>query len=31
MAGLVPTIHVLVTDTQLKDVDARLRAGHDGT
>jgi hypothetical protein len=27
MAGLVPAIHVL--DTEKKDVDARLKAGHD--
>jgi hypothetical protein len=28
MAGLVPTIHVL-DSTGKKDVDARLKAGHD--
>jgi hypothetical protein len=29
MAGLVPAIHVLLTVAK-KDVDARLKAGHDG-
>jgi hypothetical protein len=29
MAGLVPAIHVLETP-RVKDVDARLEAGHDG-
>jgi hypothetical protein len=28
MAGLVPAIHVFVA-TEKKDVDARLKAGHD--
>jgi hypothetical protein len=28
MAGLVPAIHVL-SHTELKDVDARHKAGHD--
>jgi hypothetical protein len=29
MAGLVPTIHVLLAELN-KDVDARHKAGHDG-
>jgi hypothetical protein len=29
MAGLVPAIHVFV-EHEKKDVDARLKAGHDG-
>jgi hypothetical protein len=29
MAGLVPAIHVLLSDDCKKDVDARIR-GHDG-
>jgi hypothetical protein len=29
MAGLVPAIHVFVT--AMEDVDARHKAGHDGT
>ena len=30
MAGLVPATHVLPTSERLKDVDARLKAEHDG-
>jgi hypothetical protein len=29
MAGLVPAIHVLLTETRKKDVDARDKRGHD--
>jgi hypothetical protein len=29
MAGLVPAIHVLLAEPDLKDVDARHKAGHD--
>jgi hypothetical protein len=29
MAGLVPAIHVFLTES-LQDVDARHKAGHDG-
>jgi hypothetical protein len=30
MAGLVPAIHVFLVTTQHKDVDARIKSGHDG-
>jgi hypothetical protein len=30
MAGLVPAIHVLVTQKRKQDVDARAKRGHDG-
>jgi len=30
MAGLVPAIHVFALAGNLKDVDARHKAGHDG-
>jgi hypothetical protein len=29
MAGLVPAIHVLLAETQQRDVDARDKRGHD--
>jgi hypothetical protein len=29
MAGLVPAIHVVVSNQHLQDVDARHEAGHD--
>ncbi|HUD88384.1 MAG TPA: hypothetical protein VMR17_18230, partial [Xanthobacteraceae bacterium] len=29
MAGFVPAIHVFLLHTELKDVDARHKAGHD--
>ena len=31
MAGLVPAIHVLLVSAKRKDVDARHKAGHDGS